>query len=77
MHEARRRIAACNVQPDLIDTMHGVFDDVWQRSATKTDAVASAIADALCGLARAGQKSSERLTVYAQSKAYEAGRPSH
>jgi hypothetical protein len=57
--------------------MHGVFDDVWQRSAPKTDAVASAIADALCGLARAGQKSSERLTVYAQSKAYEAGRLSH
>jgi hypothetical protein len=77
MHEARHRIAACNVQPDLIDTMHGVFDDVWQRSATKTDAVASAIADALCGLASAGQQSSERLTVYAESKAFEAGRPSH
>jgi hypothetical protein len=69
MPHARNEIALANLPPEITDVLYRIFDSVWDSASTKSEAVAHAIAEALCTLARAGQSSSERLYIYAAYKA--------
>ena len=68
-----QRIASAGFPASEAQMLCALFDDIFAAN-DQTPEVAEAIIEALCTMARGGQRSAERLTVYADYRAKQVGK---